>query len=69
MFRTVLGATALFALMTAILMSGNKVLNMGKRTVLAVWIGLAMIYLVGGKVATEIEQVWESRGENQKASM
>jgi hypothetical protein len=69
MFRTVLGATALFALMTAILMSGNKVLNMGKRTVLAVWIGLAIIYLVGGKVATEIEQVWESRGENQKASM
>lgn len=69
MFRTVLGATALFALMTAILMSGNKVLNMGKRTVLAVWIGLAIIYLVGGKVATEIEQVWESRGENQKSSM
>ncbi|MBN2766677.1 MAG: hypothetical protein JXR27_09920 [Paludibacteraceae bacterium] len=69
LFRTVLGATALFSLMTAILMSGNKVLNMGKRTVLAVWIGLAMIYLVGGKIATEIEQVWESRGENQKASM
>ena len=69
MFRTVLGVTALFALMTAILLSGNKVLNMGKRTVLAVWFGLAIIYLVGGKVATEIEQVWEGRGENQKTSM
>lgn len=69
MFRTVLGATALFAFMTAILLSGNKVLNMGKKMVLAIWIGLAAIYLVGGKIATEIEQVWESRGENQKASM
>lgn len=69
MFRTVLGATALFAFMTTILLSGNKVLNMGKRMILAIWIGLAAVYLVGGKIATEIEQVWESRAENQKTSM
>lgn len=49
MFRTVLGATALFAFMTTILLSGNKVLNMGKRMILAIWIGLAAVYLVGGK--------------------
>lgn len=69
MFRTVLGITALFALLTTILLSGDKVLKMGKKTVLIVWFGLAIAYLAGGRIATEIEEVWVSRTENQQTSM
>jgi hypothetical protein len=68
-FRTVLGATALFALFTALVFVPNKVLGMGKRAVLIVWMIGALSYFVGGKLSTEMEQVWQSRQKNQETSM
>ena len=67
--RTVLGATAIFALFTTLVFSSNKVLGMGRRTVLIVWAIVAAGYFMGGKVLTEIEQVWDSRSKNQESSM
>jgi len=68
-FRTVLGATAIFALFTTLIFSSNKVLGMGKRTLLIVWVLGTAGYFVGGKLATEVESVWAARSENQQKSM
>ena len=68
-FRTVLGATAIFALFTTLIFSSTKVLGMGKRIVLIVWILGALSYFVGGKVSNEVEKTWSERKDNQSASM
>ena len=68
-FRTVLGVTALFALFTALMFSSSKVLGMGKRTLLIVWVLGTVVYFIGGQLATEVEGVWKSRADNQKNSM
>lgn len=68
-FRTVLGATALFSLFTALIFSSTKVLGMGKRTILIIWVVVAAGYFVGGTISTEIESVWAARDTNQAASL
>lgn len=68
-FRTVLGATAIFALFTTLLFTSTKVLGMGKRLILAVWVLLTVAYFVGGKISNEVEQVWKAREATQQASM
>jgi hypothetical protein len=68
-FRTVLGATALFALFTALMFSTTHVLNMGKRVILVVWVLGTVAYFAGSGVANEIEATWNARGGNQETSM
>jgi 4-amino-4-deoxy-L-arabinose transferase-like glycosyltransferase len=69
-FRTVLGAAALFAFMTALLFSSSQVLKKtAKRVVLATWVMVAIAYFAGGRIALELEEIWEARKENQKTSM
>jgi hypothetical protein len=68
-FRTVLGATAIFALFTTLLFTSTKVLGMGKRVILIVWVLLTVGYFVGSRLSTEIEQVWKAREATQAASM
>jgi 4-amino-4-deoxy-L-arabinose transferase-like glycosyltransferase len=67
--RTVLGATVLFALVTTLLLSGNKVFNMGKRTILIVWVALTVGYFLGGQINTELVQVWNAKDTNQEQSL
>jgi len=64
--RTVLGASAIFALFTALLFSSAQVLNFGKRTVLVVWMVGTVGFFIGGRVATEVEAVWAARSTNQE---
>jgi len=68
-FRTVLGATALFALFTALLFSSSRVVGFGKRTVLIVWILMAVGYFVGGSLSTEVEGVWAAKNTNQSSTL
>lgn len=68
-FRTVLGATALFSFFSALLFSSNKVLGMGKRTMLIVWGLVAASYFVGGKIANEVEDTWALKTNNQGKSL
>jgi len=68
-FRTVLGATAIFALFTTLLFTSTKVLGMGKRMILIVWVLITVGYFVGSRLSTEVEQVWKAREENQATSM
>ena len=68
-FRTVLGATAIFAIFTTLLFTSTKVLGMGKRMILIVWVLLTVGYFVGSRLSTEVEQVWKAREANQSTSM
>jgi hypothetical protein len=69
MFRTVLAATCMFSLFTAVFLTSNKVLKMEKKFVLGIWVFVTVGYFVGGSVATEIQEVWDSRRGNQEASL
>jgi hypothetical protein len=68
-FRTVLGATAFLAMFTTLLFTSTKVLGMGKRTMLIIWIFVFIGYFIGGSISTEVESVWAMRSTNQETSM
>lgn len=68
-FRTVLGATALFALFTAVMFSNSRVMAMGKRIVVGIWVVVTIVYFIGGSIANEVQEVWQSRQDNQETSM
>jgi len=68
-FRTILGATALFALFTSLMFSNTKVISFGKRTILIVWVLGTVSYFVGGKLSNEIEETWKEKDSNQSTSM
>lgn len=68
-FRTVLGAAALFALFTALLFSSTRILKMGNRLVITIWLVVAVGYFLGGNIAVEVESLWSERHQNQEESM
>lgn len=64
-FRTVLGAAAVFAFASAVLLSSAPAMKKrGKRVALVFWGVLALVVFGGGTIATEIEGYWEARDEN-----
>ena len=64
-FRTVLGAAAIFAFASAVLLSSAPSMKKnGKRVALIGWGVLAVLVFGGGTIATEIEGYWEARDEN-----
>lgn len=65
-FRTVLGLAAVFAFIMALMLSSQKVANLGRRWVVLIIFVLCAGYFVGGRVASEIETVWEGRHTNQE---
>lgn len=66
-FRTVLGASAVFAFATALIFSRRQVLGKRKRMVLIGWSALAVLTFAGGTIANEVQGYWEDRGDNQTA--
>jgi len=67
--RTVLGVTAIFALFSTLLFSSSKVIKLGKRVILMIWICGTVGYFIGGKITNEVENVWNQREKNQETSM
>ena len=65
-FRTVLGATAIFAFVSAVLFTSKEIVRRRQRMALIGWITLTLAVLAGGTIATEAEGYWESRHENQQ---
>ncbi len=64
-FRTVLGAAAIFAFATAIMLSSTPTLaNNTKRAVLVGWGILCLALASGGTIMTEFEALWEERDSN-----
>lgn len=68
-FRTVLGATALFALFTALMFSPTKIVGWGKRIILIVWVLVTVSYFIGSQISNEVEEVWAARKTNQTSSL
>lgn len=65
-FRTVLGAAAVFAFVTAILVSNTPTMKRGwKRTAIIGWGLMTLVIASEGTAVTEIEALWEQRDENQ----
>lgn len=67
LFRTVLGAVALFSFVTSLLFVPNKVAKKGRRLLIAFWVILAVIILAGGAVMNEIEETWLNRSSNSES--
>ena len=64
-FRTVLGAAAIFAFATAVILSNTPSMKRGwKRTALIGWGLLCLVMIGGGTAMTEMESLWEERDEN-----
>lgn len=68
-FRTVLGATAMFALFTALILSSRRVMTLNKKLVITGWIIVALTFFAGSTIVNEVEEVWESRIGNQETSL
>lgn len=66
LFRTAMGAAALFAFASTVLVSSVPTMKRtGKRVALIGWGVLALVVFAGGSIASEVESLWEGRGENQ----
>lgn len=64
-FRTVMGAAALFSIVSAILFSTTPVMKRGwRRVALISWGVLCLLIASGGTIVNEVETYWEGRGEN-----
>ncbi|MBR4390574.1 MAG: hypothetical protein IKT08_00495 [Bacteroidales bacterium] len=66
LFRTVLGAVALFSFMTALLFSPNNVVKKGRKVMIAFWVILAVVVLAGSIIMNEMEELWLNRNSNQE---
>lgn len=64
-FRTVLGLAGIFAFIMALLLSSQKVANLGRRWLVLILFVLCAGYFVGGRVLSEVESAWEGRHTNQ----
>jgi len=68
-FRTALGMTALFAVLTTLVFAPNKMVRSWKRVIYGIWIGITIIYFAGTSISSEVESLWQNRKENQTISM
>ena len=68
-FRTVLGLTAIFSVAMALLLSSARVMGWGRRIVVLLVLGMSVLYFAGGRIMTEVEQVWELKDKNQDNRM
>lgn len=65
LFRTALGAVALFAFFTALVFIPGKRLKKGRKLLLTLWGFVAVAVLAFGVFSTEIEDLWWGKESNQ----
>lgn len=66
-FRTVLGAAAIFAFVTAVVFTNTSVIGKTKRYMLIGWMILAAAMLTGGTIMNEAEVLLEQKDTNQES--
>ena len=66
-FRSVLGSTTIFAIITALVFSNTSVVGRWNRVVLISWAVLALAVFASGTIANEAQALWQSRNDNQIA--
>lgn len=64
-FRTVLGATVVFAIFTAVVFSTSRTITKWNRIVLIFWALSVLGVFMGGTISREVQQVWNDRSDNQ----
>lgn len=70
LFRTALGITAIFALMTALVFSkGQNIKKWGKRIIIGVWVVAALSVFLSARMSNEIHELYEYRNADQATSM
>lgn len=67
LFRTVLGAVAVFAFASGIVFSPERIVSRSRKVVVAVWVAAAVFIFAGGTIWTEVEGYWNDRDSNQEA--
>lgn len=65
LFRTVLGAVAVFSLLTGLLFTSTRIVGKLKKVFVMFWMILGIAYFAGGTIATEVEGYLSERTENQ----
>ncbi len=64
-FRTLIGAAAVFAFVSTVLLSSTPLMKKGwRRTALIGWGILGLVVIGGGRAAMEVETLWEGRYSN-----
>jgi hypothetical protein len=66
-FRSVLGSTVVFAIISAMVFSSSAVVGRWNRVVLITWAVLALAVFAGGTIANEAQGLWRGRNYNQTA--
>ena len=69
LFRTALAAVAFIALATTLMLSSKKVLSLGKKIAIGIFVVLAMFATVGNQLMQEAEELLAKSGDNQSTSM
>lgn len=66
-FRTILGAAAVFAFVTALVFTNTIIIGKAKRYVLIGWGLLTVFTVTSGTIINESESLWDQREDNQIA--
>jgi 4-amino-4-deoxy-L-arabinose transferase-like glycosyltransferase len=66
-FRNVLGAAVIFAIISALVFTTNRMVGNWNRVVLITWAVIGLGVLAGGSIANEARGLWETRGDNQSS--
>lgn len=69
LFRTVLGISLIFALVAAVILSEKRVIRSNQRLSLLIGIFLGGALLVGGKLSSDVEEIYEARKDNQSVRL
>ena len=64
-FRNVLGAAVIFAIISALIFTTNRLVGKWNRVVLISWAIIGLGVLAGGTIANEAKGLWDTRTSNQ----
>ncbi len=68
-FRTVLGAVAILSVISAVVFTSERVSRWGRRIFVGFLLALVIAFFAGGKIASDISDLWETREENQQVGL
>lgn len=68
-FRTVLAVTAWFAMISALMLSDNRLIKTNRKIVYGIWIIISAIFLFSGQIYKEISNYTGERKTNLKSQM
>lgn len=69
LFRTPLGISAALGVILALVLSSQKVANLGRRWLLLILFVFGAGIFVGGRISSEIEHLWQTKDNNQELRM